>query len=309
MSSAPDPSPGPSPGADPAYGVDSMAGPLRRVAMRRPGAILTADHERWHYAAPIDAEALNRQYRAFVDLVEADGAEIAWLPDGDGDGNTDDLADSVFTYDPSFVIPAGAVLLRPGKDLRLDEAALHERFYAEEGIPVVGRIEAPGVVEGGDCFWIDRTTVAVGRGFRTNQPGIEQLQDILAQHGIAVEVYDLPYHRGPEACLHLLSVISPLDHDLALVHAPLVPTPLWQRLHDGGWKLLAAPPQEFEASAGLNLNVLATGPGQLITIDGFPGTRALMVDAGCRVATFDASALCLPCEGGPTCLTRPLLRA
>ena len=293
------------PGTDEtAHGVDSMAGPLRRVAMRRPGAILSADHERWHYAAPIDAGALAAQYQAFVDLVEADGAEVVWLPDDDGD----DLADSVFTYDPSFVVADGAVILRPGKPLRLAEADLHERFYAEAGVPILGRIEAPGVAEGGDCFFIDSTTLAVGRGFRTNQSGIDQLTTVLAPHGIAVEAYDLPYHLGPDACLHLLSVISPLDRDLALVHAPLFPTALWERLVAAGWTLLVAPAEEFEASAGLNLNVLATAPRQVIAIDGFPGTLALMGDAGCRVETFDASALCLPCEGGPTCLTRPLLR-
>lgn len=290
------------------YGVDSMAGTLHRVGMRRPGAILQADHELWHYAGPIDGAALTAQYQAFVDLVEADGAEISWLPDAAENGDRDDLADSVFTYDPSFVIPAGAVILRPGKPLRLGEVDLHERFYAEAGIPIVGRIEAPGVVEGGDCFWIDASTLAVGRGFRTDQSGIEQLEAILGANGITVEVYDLPYHHGPEACLHLLSVISPLDTDLALIHAPLLPTALWQRLVEAGWELLEAPPDEFEASAGLNLNVLATGPRRLIAIDGFPGTQALMADAGCRVTTFDASALCLPCEGGPTCLTRPLLR-
>lgn len=287
------------------FGVDSMVGPLRRVAMRRPGAILTADHRRWHYAEPIDPDALTAQYHAFVDLVTADGAEVVWLPDR----ADDDLADSVFTYDPSFLLPDGAVVLRPGKDLRRGEADLHHRFYEEQGIPVLGRIEGPGVVEGGDCFWIDATTLAVGRGFRTDQAGIDQLAAIVEPRGITLEVYDLVVHQGPEACLHLLSVISPLDVDLALVHAPLMPVALWQRLTDAGWTLLAAPPAEFEASAGLNLNVLATAPRQVIAIDGFAGTRALMEEAGCRVATFEADALCLPCEGGPTCLTRPLLRS
>ena len=287
-----------------------MVAPLRRVAMRRPGAILTADHRRWHYAAPVDPEALSDQFRAFADLVAADGAEIVWLPDTGPDGSSDDdLADSIFTYDPSFVVPDGAVVLRPGKELRRAEADLHERFYADAGIPVLGRIEAPGMIEGGDCFWIDATTLAVGRGFRTNRAGIDQLAAIVEPRGISVEPYDLVYHRGPEACLHLLSVISPLDVDLALVHAPLLPAPLWERLTDAGWKLLVAPADEFEASAGLSLNVLATGPRRLIALDGFPETKALLVDAGCRVATYDGSALCLPCEGGPTCLTRPLLRA
>ena len=284
-------------------GVDSMTGQLARVAMRRPGAILTADHGRWHYAKPINAAGLTAQYEAFVALVEASGAEIVWMPEAD-----DDLADSIFTYDPSFVVPGGAVIASPGKPLRCGETELHRSFYESIGVPVLGTIEAPGLFEGGDCFFIDDSTLAVGRGFRTNQAGIDQLVAIVEPLGISVEVFDLPYLHGPEACLHLLSVISPLDDDLALVHEPLMPTALWQTLHDRGWTLLAAPPAEFEASLGLNLNVLATAPRQVIAIEGFDGTLALMRDADCEVQTFAADELCIPCEGGPTCMTRPLLR-
>lgn len=294
--------------ADPGHGVASTSARLRRVAMRRPGAILTADPARWHYAHPIDADALTRQYDAFASLVEASGAEIVWLPTEGDDGGSDDLADSVFTYDPSFVVPGGAVVLRPGKDLRAGEADLHARFYADHDIPVLGRIEAPGTVEGGDCFWLDATTLAVGRGFRTNQAGIEQLADIVRPVGVTLRVYDLPYHLGPEACLHLMSVVSVLDDDLALVHPPLLPTALFQDMVDLGYELVVAPPDEFDASLGLNLNVLATGPREVIAVDGFPGTVQRMRDAGCTVATFAGDQLCIPCEGGPTCLTRPLLR-
>ncbi len=285
------------------FGVSSMAGTLRRVGMRRPGAILTADSERWHYAAPIDADALAAQYQAFVDLIAASGAEIVWFPEAD-----DDLADSVFTYDPSFVVPGGAVIMSPGKPLRVGEADLHRRFYEANQIPVLGTIEPPGLIEGGDCYWLDDHTIAVGRGFRTNQAGIDQLVEILEPAGIDVLAYDLPYLHGPDACLHLMSVVSPLDTDLALVHAPLVPTALYQEMQNRGWELLHAPADEFEASLGLNLNVLATAPRNLLAIDGFPGTVALMRDAGCTVTLFDADRLCIPCEGGPTCLTRPLLR-
>lgn len=291
------------------YGVTSMHGALGRLAMRRPGAILTADHHRWHYGKPIDATALSAQYQAFVDLVESDGCQIEWLDDPSQPVADDGLADSIFTYDPSFVIGEGAVVLRPGKDLRTDEAALHRRFYQRTGVPVLGQIEAPGIVEGGDLFWIDETTLAAGRGFRTNQAGLDQLAEFLAPHGVELFVVDLPYYHGPDACLHLLSVISPLDADLALVHAPMLPTALHQRLTEGGYQLLTAPPDEFEASAGLNLNVLATGPRRCIAVDGFPQTLDLMRLAGCRVKTFVADELCIPCEGGPTCLTRPLLRA
>lgn len=271
--------------------------------MRAPGAILRADHQRWHYTKPLDGVALRRQYEELVGLVAASGAHIEWMPDDD-----DDLADSVFTYDPSFVIPTGAVVLRPGKDLRLKEADLHERFYDAVDIPVCGRIDAPGMVEGGDCFYLDPRTLAVGRGFRTNTAGIEQLGALLAPAGISLRVYDLPYCRGPDACLHLMSLVSPLADDLALVHAPLLPTALYADLVDSGYRLLHAPEDEFEAGLGLNLNVLATSPGVCIAIDGFPRTLELMRSAGCEVTTFVADELCIPCEGGPTCLTRPLWR-
>jgi dimethylargininase len=286
-----------------AYGVDSMVAPLRHVAMRRPGAILGCDHRRWHYAKPIDAAALTRQFDAFVALLEADGATVHWLDADDDDG----LADSIFTYDPSFTIPAGAVILRPGKSLRTGEAELHRRFY-EGRMPVVGAIEAPGTVEGGDCCWLDASTIAVGRGFRTNQAGIEQLAAIVAPYGISVEAYDTPYFHGPEACLHLLSVVDPLDDDLALVYAPLVPVALYERMRAMGYELLHVPEDEFETSGGLSLNVLPTRPRHCLAIAGYPQTAALMEAAGCDVSTFEADELCLPCEGGPTCLTRPLLR-
>lgn len=291
------------------FGVTSMHGTLRRVAMRRPGAILTADHRRWHYGKPIDADALESQYQVFVDLLIGEGCDIEWL-DVDGPATpADGLADSVFTYDPSFVVGDGAIVLRPGKELRRGEAALHRRFYERMGVPILGGIEAPGTVEGGDLFWIDDTTLAAGRGFRTNQSGLDQLADILAPSRVELFVVDLPYFNGPEACLHLLSVISPLDADLALIHAPLLPIALFQRLVDSGYELLVAPPEEFEASAGLSLNVLATGPRLCVAIDGFPRTLESMRSAGCVVRTFVADELCIPCEGGPTCLTRPLLRA
>jgi len=286
------------------FGVDSMVGELRWVAMRRPGAILTANAAEWHYAKPINAAALLAQYEAFTEALEADGTRIEWLPEDQSDG----LADSVFTYDPSFVIPAGAIILRPGKPARLAEAELHREFY-EDLMPIVGSVEAPGIIEGGDCCWLDTATLAVGRGFRTNQAGIDQLSTIVARYGISVEAYDLPYGDGPDACLHLLSVVNPLDADLALVRAPLVPTALYQRMTELGYRLLHVPDDEFEASAGLNLNVLASGPRRCLAIDGFPRTIEIMQEAGCDVTVFSADELCLPCEGGPTCLTRPLHRS
>lgn len=286
------------------FGVGSMVTPLRRVAMRRPGpATFEADPVRWHYSGPLDAERLVRQYDAFAALVGDSGTEIEWIPDAD-----DGLADAIFVFDPSFMTPAGAVLLRPGKVLRRPESASHEALYARLEVPVIAAIEPPGTVEGGDLIWLDEQTLVVGRSLRTNQAGVEQLEAILAPLEVEVHSFDLPMWQGRAACLHLLSVISPLDHDLALVYPRLLPVALYRLLIRRGIRCLEASDKEFAASNGLNLNVLALGPRRCISVGGFPLTVKLMRDAGCEVACFGADALCIPCEGGPTCLTLPLWR-
>ena len=286
------------------FGVSSMVAPLRRVAMRRPGrATLEANPALWHYAGPLDADRLARQYDAFAACVEDAGTEIEWVPGAD-----DGLADSVFVFDPSFMTPWGAIVLRPGKTLRRGEVALHEALYRRLGVPVIGAIKPPGVAEGGDLIWLDEKTLAVGRGFRTNRAGIEQLRRILAPRGVEVRAFDLPVWKGKAACLHLLSLVSPLDRDLVLVYPRLLPVAFLGRMRERGMRCLEASDEEFEASGGLNLNVLATGPRRCVAVGGFPDTVRLMRDAGCEVACFEADALCIPCEGGPTCMTLPVWR-
>lgn len=286
------------------FGVGSMVAPLRRVAMRRPGpATFEADPELWHYTRRLDATRLARQYDLFAHHIEHAGAEIEWIPTAD-----DGLADSIFVFDPSFMTPHGAIVLRPSKSLRVAEAALHKRLYERLNIPVIGTIEEPGTAEGGDLAWLDETTLLAGRGFRTNQTGIDQLRDILGPLGVEIHVFDLPIWRGSAACLHLLSLISPLDRDLALIYPPLIPVALYQMLGERGIECVEAGEKEFRASGGLSVNVLALGPRKCLTLAGFPRTLRTMKDAGCEVTCFVADALCLPCEGGPTCLTLPLRR-
>jgi N-dimethylarginine dimethylaminohydrolase len=287
-----------------AYGSQAMSANLTRVLMRRPGkSLIAADAREWHYGPTFNGEKAVAQHREFTRLVEKSGADIIWIED-EGDG----LADSMFTHDPSLMTDRGAVILRMGKKLRLAEGALHERAYTRAGVPILGRIEAPGTVEGGDCVWIDKTTLAVGRGVRSNQSGIEQLSAILKPLGVTVLGFDLPLWQGEEACLHLMSVISPLADDLALVHAPLLPASFYLLLKARGIGMIVAPTEEFTESNGLNLNVLPLSPKKVIMVEGFPLTKAAMEAAGCDVETFPADALCIACEGGPTCLTRPVLR-
>ncbi|HEX3847104.1 MAG TPA: arginine deiminase family protein [Steroidobacteraceae bacterium] len=287
-----------------AFGSQDMSGSLLRVMMRKPGVSLQrADPAEWHYGPGFDAGKALDQYARFTRLVEKSGTDILWLEDT-GDG----LADAMFTHDPSLVSDHGAIVLRMGKTLRAPEARLHEHKYREAGIPILGSIVAPGTVEGGDCLWLDRRTLIVGRGVRTNREGIDQLMRLLGPHGVEVLSFDLPLWQGESACLHLLSVISPLAPDLALVFEPLLPAPFHQLLKARGICLVRAPADEFHASGGLSLNVLPTRPRQVIVVAGFPKTRRAMEEAGCAVESFEADALCIACEGGPTCLTRPILR-
>ncbi|WP_455190009.1 dimethylarginine dimethylaminohydrolase family protein [Foliimonas ilicis] len=281
-----------------------MAAPIKRVLMRSArSAMAGADPNQWHYGPGFDPAKAANQHDALTKLIEASGADIEWLTD-----EQDGLADSVFTHDPSMVTDYGAIILSMGKKLRRTEPSLHEAAYERLGVPILGRIEGEGTVEGGDCVWVDTKTLAIGRGVRTNQDGIQQMANILAPKGVAVYGFDLPLWHGEEACLHLMSVISPLADDLALVYSPLLPAAFYQLLKARGIALVEGDAEEFAASHGLSLNVLPTAPREAIAVDGFPKTKAAMEAAGCTVSVFEADALCIACEGGPTCLTRPILR-
>jgi len=287
-----------------AFGSQSMAAPLRRVLMRSAAnAMRDADKAAWHYGPGFNPAKAASQHAVLAELVAASGAKIEWIED-----KADGLSDSVFTHDPSLMTERGALILSMGKPLRAGEPSLHEETYRRLGIPILGRVEAPGLVEGGDCVWVDARSLAIGRGVRSNQEGIQQVSNLLTPLGISVYGFDLPLWQGEEACLHLMSVISPLADDLALVYSPLLPAPFYQMLKARGIRLVEGDAEEFAASNGLSLNVLPTSPLKVIAVAGFPRTKAAMEAAGCTVETFEADALCIACEGGPTCLTRPILR-
>jgi N-dimethylarginine dimethylaminohydrolase len=286
------------------WGAQDMVAPLRRVLTSPPGsAMAAADAKKWHYASALDGQKLAQNHAALERILAAAGAEILRLGNG-----ADGLADAVFTHDPSLITRAGAILLNMGKPLRHGEVAAHRAFYEAAGIPILGAIEAPGSLEGGDCVWLTPERLLVGLGFRSNAEGVDQLRRLLQPLGVRVEAFDLPVYQGREACLHLMSVISLLDHDLALVYLPLFPTRLLQLLEREAVTCLAAPEEEFTQSRGLSVNVLTLGPRHCVMIEGFPKTEALLRQAGCKLETFPGDELCLKAEGGPTCLTRPLLR-
>jgi N-dimethylarginine dimethylaminohydrolase len=262
-----------------------------------------ADPARWHYSTPLSLSRLCDNHDAIVNIIRSAGTE-ALLLNGDDDG----LADAVFTHDPSLVTDEGAVILRMGKGLRQSEPELHREFYERQCIPILGTIQAPGTVEAGDCLWLDAKTLCVGLGFRTNEAGVNQLRDLLLPLGVSVYAFDLPFAGGADGCLHLMSLISLLDYDLALVYQPLLPVRLYQFLVQRRVRCLPAPTAEYRASGSVSVNALALAPRRCVMIDGFAETADLVRQAGCDVATFAGDELCLKAEGGPTCLTRPILR-
>ena len=286
------------------YGVCSMTAPLKRVALRKPGkALLQADADSWHYGPSFKRDEVEQNHVNFTELLTQSEIEILWM-DGDDQG----IADAVFTYDASLMTPAGAILMSPGKIKRRGEQQLHRRFYDHLNIPIIGEITAEGHAEAGDTLWLDEQTLVVGRGFRTNKDGIAQIKNILEPTGVSIHEFDLPVYLGSEACLHLMSLISLVNTNQALVCKPLFPVGMWELLQNKGYELLEVPYDEFEASNTLCANILTTEPGQCIMVAGFPKTQNILEAAGISVRVFDGNALCVGCEGGPTCLTRPILR-
>ena len=286
------------------FGSHDMSAPLRRVMMAAPSdALFNANPEQWHYSQPINAVGVTEDFSQLEALLLEAGVMVDRLPAERGE-----LADSVFTHDASIVTQYGAVLFNMGKKLRHGEAALHRAYYEQSGVPLLGEITAPGTMEGGDSIWLDDKTLAVGMGYRTNMAAVEQLRALFESHGMTVLAYDLPVLGGPEACLHLMSVISPLAADLMLVHYPLLPVRFALEMEQRGIQFVVTPEDEFEASFGMNTNVLAIGPRDVIMVAGFPKTKAALEAAGCRVQTFQGTNLCRVAEGGPTCMTRPVWR-
>ena len=286
------------------FGVSSMIDKLATVGMLKPmKALKTADPDKWHYGNSFDPKKIENNYSSFAKILIELDVKILWMTP-----ENNKIADSIFTYDASFMTPKGAILLLPGKPLRKGEEKIHEAFYKKNNIPIIGKLSGLAIAEGGDMFWLDKKTLVIGKGFRTNQEGIEQIKRVLSALHVKVVPFDLPFFKGPDSCLHIMSLISIVDKNKALTYSPLLPIGLVQLLEKKGYNLIEAPEDEFISSEGLNINVLAIEPGVCVMISGFPKTKAALEKNGVTVHTFDGDSLCIGCEGGPTCLTRPILR-
>jgi N-dimethylarginine dimethylaminohydrolase len=280
------------------FGAQSMSAPLLDVLVKRPGpAFGTAFDDPAHgFLHPVDLEVARREHDAFVETLAALGPRVHVL---DVELDTPDL---VYTFDPLLVTDRGAIPLRPGKPNRAAEPAAIEAWTRAAGIPTVGRIEAPGTIEGGDTFWLRPDLFCIGRTLRTNSEGARQLAVLI---GGDVRIFDVPYWRGPAELIHLMSVISPVADDLAVVYLPLLPVGLWALLGDLGIRRVEVPDEEFPT---LGCNVLAVRPGVVILAEGNPRTAAALAAAGCEVHTYPATEIGINGSGGPTCMTRPIRR-
>lgn len=278
--------------------------PLRSVLLKRPEDAFPDTRrldDEWRelaWTGRPDAAIAARQHEAFAALL-ARSAEVLYLPRDAATG-----LDSIYVRDAVVLSPRGAILCRMGKPARGGEPGAAGRFFAQAGIAVAGRIKEPGLLEGGDLVFLDKRTVAVGQGYRTNAEGIRQLGAILGASFEVVPV-PLPHWNGPGDVLHLMSLLSPIDADLVLAHSRLLPAPFRQGLVARGVRILEVPHEEFDA---MGCNVLALAPKRCLMLDGNPRTRALLETAGCEVIVYDGSDISGKGSGGPTCLTRPLQR-
>ena len=277
--------------------IQSMTGTLRRVLVRPP----VTDFSRWReygWLAEPDAKRIAAEHEGFRNRLEEAGAEVVVAPKA-----ADRNPDAVYVFDPAFVADAGAILLRPGKEPRQGEVDALRADFEAAGITVAAELTEPALAEGGDAFWLDERTLVVGLGYRTNEAGAAQLGAALP--GVEVITVDLPHYLGQEHCMHMLTLISPLDDDLALVYLPLLPVRLVELLEERGIGLVEVPDEEF---ATMGCNVLALGPRKALALDGNPETRRRMEAAGVDVRVYQGEELSRKGEGGPTCLTLPLSR-
>jgi len=281
------------------YGAQSMIAPLRRALLKAPGPAFGRAYEdpALGFLHPVDLALARRQHAQLGERLSGLGVIVELL-----DAETDS-PDLVYTFDPLLISDRGAIPLRSGKPSRRGEEAVLEGWVASAGIPTLGRIVAPGTVDGGDTFWLRPDLFCIGRSLRTNDAGARQLAGLV---GGEVRVFDLPYWRGPAELVHLLSVISPVADDLAVVYPPLLPAGLWDLLGELGVRRVEVPDEEYGT---LGCNVLTVRPGVVIIASGNPRTRRALDAAGCEVHEFEASEIGLNGSGGPTCLTRPILRA
>jgi len=284
----------------------SMYAPLKHVIVKHPkDAFRSQEHlsDEWktfnYLSEPNYNEAL-REYAEFTSILEKYVEKIDYLPESEEVG-----LDSLYAHDPVKFTPKGAMILKSGKKLRQSEAAVYQTFLQEKGIPIIGELTGDAVADGGDIVWLDDRTLVVGRGYRTNDEAIRQLKDMTADIVDEFIVVQLSHDLGEAECLHLMSFISMVDKDLAVVHSRLMPVFFRQLLIERGIQLVEVPKDEYDA---LGCNVLALAPRVCMLPNGNPMTKQQLLDAGATVYEYKGNEITVKGTGGPTCLTCPVVR-
>ena len=283
-----------------------MVDPIKKILLKHPKSAFINQktiNEQYLKLNYFEAPNFNKailDYENFVSLLKSFDIELHYLPE---DKSTS--LDSIYTHDPCVISNNGVIICNMGKKSRLPELDAIEKFFNSIQIPILGKIKTPGILEGGDVVWIDNKTIAVGEGYRTNREGIEQLKHLLSDQVQDVISVPIPHWNGPQDCLHLMSNLSPIDHNLYLVYSRLLPVSFRKYLLDQNIELIDVPDEEYES---MGCNVLAIAPRKVIMISGNSKTKQLLEKNNVEVYTYDGTEISIKGAGGPTCLTRPFLR-
>lgn len=288
------------------FTAHSETGKIKSLFIKKAEqAFISEAHIDLHWKAlnylgkPSLQEAIS-EYTNFESILIQQGAEIYYLPE-DGSVNMD----SIYCRDAAIATNKGMILCNMGKAARQQEPLAEKKAFEREGIPVLGIITAPGTLEGGDVAWLNENTLAVGHTYRTNEEGIRQLTTLVAPLGVEVIAVPLPHYKGPSDVFHLMSILSPVDTNLAVVYSPLMPIGFRNLLLQRGYQLVEVPDNEFDS---MGCNVLAIGPRDCLLVEGNPITTAALKNAGCEVTLYKGIDISVKGGGGPTCLTRPIYR-
>lgn len=284
----------------------SESGKLKSVFIKRAkdafidDAHVSKHWESLNYLGKPDIQKAFSEYEAFEQVFKDNGTELLYLPE-DASVNMD----SIYCRDAAIATSKGMIICNMGKEGRKNEPFAEQKAFEANGIPVLGVITAPGTIEGGDVAWLDEKTLAVGHTYRTNEEGIQQITAILAPIGVEVITVPMPHYRGPSDVFHLMSVLSPVDKNLAVVYSPLIPIVFRNELINRGFELVEVPEAEFDS---MGCNVLALSPRVCLMVKGNPITKARLEKAGCKVIEYEGAEISVKGGGGPTCLTRPVER-
>jgi len=284
----------------------SEIGKLQSVFIKKAkDAFISDEHleKEWkalNYLSKPGIDEAITEYNAFENLFRQMGAEVYYLPEDESVN-----MDSIYCRDAAIATNKGMIICNMGKAGRINEPMAEQKAFEVNDIPVLDIITAPGTVEGGDVAWLDEHTLAVGHTYRTNEDGINQLTALLQPMGVEVITVPLPHYKGPSDVFHLMSILSPVDTNLAVVYSPLMPIVFRNLLIKRGYELIEVPDEEFES---MGCNVLALAPRDCLMVDGNPETKEALEKAGCRVTVYKGEEISVKGGGGPTCLTRPVLR-